>query len=142
MTKKPKLSVRLAQNEDGEAIKRLVQTGPEAFAPEGVDLDWTDIYPFWIVAEQGDRIVGALQVIPARPVGRVEMLSVDPELPDRERARVVRLFLDHTLEIMRKSKVQMFTSLVKFGNDRFKRAFKRRGGVGAEQGNIFLMRAF
>ncbi|MCP4900054.1 MAG: hypothetical protein GY906_24050 [bacterium] len=135
-------TIRIAQNEDGEAVRRLVQEGPDAFAPEGVELDWSEIYPFWVVAEDEEKIVGTVQLCMALPVGRVEMLSVDPDLSDRDRAKVVKGLTDYAITYMRRSGVQLFTSAVAFGNNRFKRAFKKRHGQIVEQANVFLMRTF
>ena len=52
------IDVRLAQNEDGIAIAALIKE--MGFA--GIqDLDWSDIYPYWLVAEMDGEIVGAVE---------------------------------------------------------------------------------
>ena len=43
-------------------------------------MDWSEVYPFWLVAED-EKIVGALQIILAKPIGWLEMLVLDTDYP-------------------------------------------------------------
>ena len=48
---------------------------------QGLDLgDWAGIYPYWLVAEREDQVIGALQILHGRPAGRLEFLGLDPTL--------------------------------------------------------------
>lgn len=84
MTRAP--IVRLAEDKDGEAVRRLVEK------QHGVleTLKWDRIAPYWLVAEINGEIVGALQTCPSRPVGRLEMLSLDKRLIHAARAVTVK----------------------------------------------------
>jgi len=78
--------LRLGKNEDGPRIGELVGLNFE--------VDWSDIEPWWVVAEIDGKVVGAVQVCPAKPVARVEMLAIDPELNHRARSEVVMRLRD------------------------------------------------
>jgi hypothetical protein len=84
MTKLPK--VRFAEDAEGEAVRQIVK------GQHGVSgaLKWDRINPFWLVAELDGRIVAALQTCPSRPVGRLEMLSLDRNLTVRQHAAVFK----------------------------------------------------
>jgi hypothetical protein len=53
-------------------------------------LQWDRIAPYWLVAEIGGEIVGALQTCPSRPIGRLEMLSLDRDLTHGAKALTVK----------------------------------------------------
>ena len=70
------ITVRLASNYEGDLIRELVYQN-------GFDLDWidwNDIYPFWLVALMEENIVGCIQVCLSRPIGRIELLSINPDI--------------------------------------------------------------
>lgn len=105
MTRAP--IVRLATDKDGEAVRRLVEK------QHGVleTLKWDRIAPYWLVAEMNGEIVGALQTCPSRPVGRLEMLSLDKRLIHAARAITVKALAYAGMACIRENgaeQVQMF----------------------------------
>lgn len=44
--------IRLAQNEDGDRLKELLKDQII------YDMDWSDIYPYWLVAKKDGKVVG------------------------------------------------------------------------------------
>lgn len=70
---KPK--IRPAQDSEGEAIYKLLKE--VGLVPEG--LDWSRVYPSWIVAEYKNEIIGCAQVLPGKPLGHIGFLAVTPQ---------------------------------------------------------------
>ena len=65
--------VRSAKNEDGPAISALLYA-------DGIDfrhLDWSNVGSSWLVADREGTVIGAIQFHPGKPIGRVEMLTLD-----------------------------------------------------------------
>ena len=128
---------RLATNDDGPVIANLCRLC------EFVELDaadWSDIAPYWVVAEHEERIVGALQVCLAKPIGRLEFMAVHPMLPERDRARVARHLGAYGDLVLRKHGVAYSAFHIAFTERAMKRALKRRGAVVMQSGNLMLKR--
>jgi len=67
--------IRSAVDKDGPTIAALL-----AFSgPDFRHLDWHSIGAGWIVADREGEIVGALQVCHGKPIGRLELLAIDPQ---------------------------------------------------------------
>ncbi len=135
------MKIRLAQNSDGPRIGELARAS--GFGVDG--LDWSDIYPHWLVAERDDPendagVVAAIQVSLGKPIGRLEMLVADRGLGHRERALVVRELLLQGLATLRQSGAQVAMGVLPFGERAYKRLLKRRGAVVAFSGNAMLKR--
>ena len=47
--------IRAAKNEEGLIVEKLVKEGTNFQDYDGWDIDWTDIEPYWLVAEVGRR---------------------------------------------------------------------------------------
>lgn len=78
--------IRLALDESGPLIGRLL-------AENGVILlgaDWSKVFPSWLIACDGDEVIGCIQVMPARPVGWCEFLYVRPSATFKMRAIAIR----------------------------------------------------
>ena len=111
--------------EDGEQIRGLVrQTGMDL---ADLDIDWSDIYPYWVVAEQDDLIVGAMQVSPGKPVGRMEMMCIELELGHRTRGEIVKKLIEHGEQVLKAHGCRVNASMVAFADKGFKRAMQKRG---------------
>ena len=129
-------SIRLATNADGPAIGNLVEAG--GFRVDGID--WTEVEPYWLVAENGVGIVGCLQVLPGKPIGRLEFLVVDDSLRHRERATIARDLGIQGYATLRLAGSQAASNMVPFNNKGFKRILKRRGARVMSSGNMFIKR--
>ena len=129
-------NIRLATDEDGPEIGNLVWQG--GFRVDGID--WTDIGPYWLVAENGAGIVGCIQVCPGKPIGRAEFLSVDEKLTHREQAVISKALVIQGCATLSLWGSQAASSMVSFKNKGFKRILKRRGARVMSSGNMFLKR--
>jgi len=65
----------IATDEMAPEIERLAKMTNFEF--EGWDIDWSRVYPSWLLAYHDGVAVGAVQALPGYPVGRVELLSID-----------------------------------------------------------------
>ncbi len=132
------IEIRIAKNSEGGVVRELVRES--GFAPESLAmLDWTDIEPYWIVAENG-KICGCLQVTVSKPIGRLEYLATDDALNFQQKARVVKKLLETGCNMIGQAGVHMLSGTVPFKYKGYKRMLKRRGAVITNQGNVFLKR--
>ena len=129
-----KIDVRLAQNPEGQQIKQLATES--GFGIE--DLDWSIVYPYWIVAEHEAIMTGAIQVCPSLPVGRLEMLCTPRELSHRMRAQTVKSLLLAGLEALRQHGSTMASGIIPFEMKSYKRMVKKRGGMVVANGNVMM----
>ena len=145
-----RISIRLATNADGPEIGNLVWRG--GFRVDGID--WSEVEPYWLVAEvsrqpsavsrqeikNGAKIVGCLQVLPGKPIGRLEFLVVDEALGHRERATIARDLGIQGYATLKLAGAQAASNLVDFKNKSLKRILKKRGARVMGSGNMFLKR--
>lgn len=130
------MNIRLATDADGPEIGNLVEAG--GFRVDGID--WTNIGPYWLVAENGAGIVGCLQVLPGKPIGRLEFLVVDDSLRHRERATIARDLGIQGYATLKLAGAQAASNMVNFRNKGLKRILKRRGARIMTSGNMFIKR--
>ncbi len=83
-----KPSIRVATNGDGERIRELLDENYSGLAE--IDLDWSDLNGNWLVAMDGDRAIGCLQVCPGKPVGYIDNLGLAAELSTGQRGITTR----------------------------------------------------
>jgi hypothetical protein len=140
------ITIRLATSADGPAIGALQESN--GFAFEDFGFDWTDIGANWLVAEHEDDIIGAIQVLPAKPFGRLESFVVDPTIGKKMRAVVVRDLGFAGYATLQQAGCQASLSTVYFrqgcSEDRstedWLKAASRRGLIVFDQGHIAIKR--
>ncbi len=125
------MNVRLAQDVDGPRIGELAKLS--GFTVDG--LDWSKVHPFWLVAED-EKIVGALQIILAKPIGWLEMLVLEPDLTELARARAVKKLAAAGMTALKGFGAQLVMFSVPFEEKSYKKALKKRGAVVTSTGNI------
>ena len=130
------ITIRLAQNSDGPRIGELVWES--GYMVE--DVDWTDIYPYWLVADVDGRLAGGLQVLPGKPMGRLELLAVEDALPHRTNALVVKSLILAGMATLTKAGAQLASGFIPFEYKSYKRMLKKRGGKVVAQGNMIESR--
>lgn len=131
------MNIRLAANEDGGRIRALVTD--TQIDIEG--LDWSDIYPYWLVAETGGNIIGCLNVALSKPIGRLDLLAIDKSLKPHARGRVVRALILQGIATLKASGASATLSAVPFQLRSYKRILKKHfGAVVAGQGNMIIKR--
>jgi hypothetical protein len=75
-----KVIIDLAPDELGPAIGAILEQ-------HGISgLDWSRVFPHWLIATVGDTVIGCVQVLPSRPVGYANFLHVSKSASFKERA--------------------------------------------------------
>ncbi len=131
-----KTSIRHATNTDGEAISELMFSA--GYDPRGTD--WSDIAPYWLVAEIDNKVVGAIQICYGKPMGRLDLTGILPELSAHRGARVYRDLVLSGLQTLHTFGAQTASGYVPFPNRNIKRFLKKIGGRSLGQGNFMEMR--
>lgn len=126
--------IRLAENNEGNILKSFAATN----GFDRVDMNWLDIYPYWLVAEYENKIIGTVQVCPSKPIGRLEMLYVKPEIQHSLRRIAVSMLLISGVETLKGYGCQVISGFVPFTMKAYKQFLKRRGAVSAGPGNLML----
>jgi hypothetical protein len=137
MVKRAKIEVRIANNDEGKFIADLCKN----MGFLGLDdLNWHNIYPHWLVAEMEGSIVGALEVLVGRPIGRAEFLCVSQELNQIEKARISQMLLINAMATLKLSGAETMMCIIPFSNKQLKRMVKNRGGTVCASGNMLTKR--
>ena len=131
------MNLRIADNSDGETIKNLCLLNHFGIADI---LDWSDIYPYWLVCEREGLILGALQVCPGKPIGRAEWLAIDPALEPVLRARVFKQLTNAAMQTLKLQGGQVVIFMVPFEMRAYKRLMKKHGCVVVASGNALAKR--
>lgn len=126
------MNVRFATNDDAPRVKELVEETQKI-----TGLDWSDIYPYWLVAEK-DEIVGCLNILMSKPLGRLELLSLDPKLGHYTRGRVAKALVYMGFGLLKAEGADGVLCIVSFSQKSFKKIIKRRGGIVVGQGNLMV----
>ncbi len=128
-------TVEMAKNEEGPIIGEIVRS-------HGFDIeaDWTDIFPYWLVAKHEGEILGCIQVLPGKPIGRIEMLAMRTDLGDVKRAKVGWRLGIAALSTLSIAGSQLASSIIPFEHKRYKRLLKKRGWIVYNQGNLMMAR--
>jgi len=133
-----KIDTRLARNDEGEIVKALVETAGFTF-PDW-DIDWSEIHPHWLMAEYQGKPVGAIQICYGKPVGRLEMLGIDPSIPKPLRAAVVFHIITFGCLTLYEYGAQAVSGMIPFSMPGYKKFAKKHGAVVIDSGNIVLRR--
>ena len=99
------------------------------------------MYPWWLVVEDRDgKINGMIQVCPATPIGRMEIMCIDVTLHTRLRSIVARALLDQGLATLRMAGCQGASGVIPFEQKSYKKIVKRHGWRVAVSGNLMIKR--
>lgn len=127
--------IRLAENSDGESLRELLAKSHG----EIVGLDWSDIYPYWLVAEKENRIVGCINLAPSKPIGRLDLLAIDPDLGPHARGKVVRALILQGLSTLKHQGCSGSVSSIPFNLRAYKKILKKHfGAIVIGQGNMVM----
>ena len=132
------IEIRCALNAEGERVRELVVQG--GYNVAGLDFDWSDIEPYWLVATVNGEIMGCLQMCPGKPVGRIELLSVHKDMGPRKRASIVQGLVYDAMAALKVSGSQAVACLINLESKSFKRILKKRGAVVLASGNLLIRR--
>ena len=131
------IEIRLASNEDGDRIRELVK---QVGFLDADNLDWRDIYPYWLVARIRGEVMGCIQVAMSKPVGYAEMLSIDQSVGHKTRALLVRELVLQANATLAKGGASMVAGLISFELKSFKRILKKHGAKVIRTGNVLAKR--
>lgn len=131
-------TIRIAGNEDGEKIAALLQQ--VGWDVKNVEIDWRDIYPYWLLAEQDGDFIGCIQTLLSKPVGRLEFLAVRPGLSHQLHALTVSALLLGGMATLKAHGVTLVAGTVPHDLKSYKRILKKRGGVVIGTGAVILKR--
>lgn len=107
VSSKQAVQVRLARCDEGPDLYRLYLASGKATLP---NLDWSqDLSPYWLVAEQGNHMVGCVQLRYSKPIGMIELLCLDPTLTAYQRAKVFKHLVEAALLAIHQSGAQAVT---------------------------------
>ncbi len=118
------MNIRLATNDDGGRIQELLTEG--GFTVEG--LDWSDIEPYWLVAEE-EQIIGCIQIILAKPVGWLEFLGLEPSLGKKRKARAMKALVSHGAALLKGFGAQLAMGTVPEDLESYLTVLRHRGAV-------------
>jgi hypothetical protein len=126
------IHVRFARDSEGMVIAQMVHCSHEAVP----HTTWEKVYPYWMVAEKDEEIIGCVQVCYSIPVGRMEFMSFLPNLPFRTRALAVKALLNLGALTLKKSGAQVVAGLLGFDQKVFKAHLKAEGCTVLASGNV------
>lgn len=134
MTRVP--TVRLALDTDGEAVRKLVQK------QHGIldTLKWDRIAPYWLIAEMNGEIIGALQTCPSRPIGRLEMLSLDYRLVPAVKAVTFKALALGGMTIIRGHGAEQVQMFLPEDLTEYREFLEGRGAVVLDTGHMLAKR--
>jgi hypothetical protein len=125
------LQIRLARDGvDSAQVEALVRTG--RIRINGVSFE--KLYPFWIVVEEDEEIVGCVQAVPALPFGYTEFLTTAPGLSHTKRAKLIKGLMLQT------GGSEIALGTVPTDMKAWKKVIKKRGGVNIGLCNVYAKR--
>ena len=130
------MKVRLAQDADGPRIGELARAS--GFGVEGID--WSRVHPFWLVVERDGEVVGTIQIILSKPIGWLEMLSLDPGLSHRDKAVAVKALVQFGAMSLGIFGAQMAMGSVPSELTGYMRVLAKRGVVDTGSGQTMAKR--
>lgn len=107
--------IRLALDTAGPEIGKLL-------AENGVVLEganWEKCFPNWLIATDGEAVIGCVQVMPAKPLGWLECLYVSPTAPFKMRAIAIRKLLGAGMATCHAAGCAYIAGMVDEGNLKF-----------------------
>ena len=108
---RPEVVIRMAKNDDGDRIAELMKKNG-FFQWDNWEIDWHDIEPSWLAAEINGVIEGVIQITPAKPIGRIEVLSINQDLPLLGKTRVARALTNHGMATLKMYGSQVVSSSI------------------------------
>lgn len=126
------VNIRLADNSEGQLIEKL--TNENGFTLEG--LDWSTVYPYWLVAIHEEEIIGAIQVCFGRPAGRLEFLSIKKEIDPRLKSSTIKKLLTSGGVSLSENGSKMTLIMVPFEMKSHKKALKKQDYIIVSNGNL------
>lgn len=131
-------SIRIATNLDGQEIHDLVDEMTMQYGYTLPHCNWNKIEPFWYVAEIGGYLLGAVQICIGRPIGRIELLAIRPQLSHTKKAKVMKSLVYHAFCAMKLDGIELACMLVADKENEFSRILERWGARFAVKGKMMF----
>ena len=133
------INIEIADDGMAPEIERLSKANHFEF--EGWEIDWSQVYPSWLVASIDDVVVGCVQVLPGIPLGRLEFLSVDMNLDREIRREIARKMALAGMESLKAQGGQGAAATVPYDRTGFHDLVEELGGSDINEGWIMVMRS-
>lgn len=131
------ITIRLMTPEEGPLVQQLVKAGG---GPSWDWLDWSRAYPYWLIGEIDGDAVGCVMVSPGTPFGRVEFLSVSPDLGHAEKAVLCRDLCYAGVASCQQMGSQAVISNIDTGDGAWRQIAEKRGWVVTGEGAYMMKR--
>lgn len=112
--------IRVGTPNDGPAIERLLKIG----GTELPGIQWEDNYPFWVVAEKNEKIIGCMQIMGSRPVAHGAFFVVHP---DHRNSSAAWKIYQYALSNLRAMGIAAISFFVDEDNQSYKDMIERHG---------------
>lgn len=130
------VTVRPAFNAEGPEIGRLAAKAGFSLP----DLNWSLVSPYWLVAEHEGLLIGAIQLCPSVPIGRLELLCLDPDVRQIAKGLAAKKLLIHGCAALAKCGAQYVSGMVDDGLDSYEAILQKRGAFRQTHGALYLMK--
>lgn len=127
-----KVVIRLALDETGPLIAGILKEN-------GIELpgaDWNHVFPHWLIACDGDEVIGCLLVLPAKPVGFCEFLHVKPGAGFKMRAIAIRKLVAAGIATVYHGNASYVAAIVDGKNQKFYDVLTKIGGHAISAGAV------
>jgi len=130
------MNVRFATNDEGLRVAELLDVS--GFTID--DLDWSEIYPNWLIAEENEEVIGCLQIIPSKPVGWLELLSLERNMGKKRKARAVKALVSNGAALLKGMGAQVAMGVIPADLGEYIKVLEHRGAREANRGIILAKR--
>ena len=127
--------VRLATPDDEPFLAGFIDFGD-------IEVEWAGAHESWLVAEEDDELLGAIQVTPSKPIGHIEFLTVKKSLASRKRFEISMSLSEGARLCLVANGTPNARVMVEFENTMMKKLLKKYfNGSVVNQGNLVWVRA-
>ncbi len=133
----PDIKVRLARDDEAQVVANLVA---EIWHVPGMDLEFSRVFPYWLLAEIAGDPVGTINVRHSLPLWSVEMLSIDPLISKRHRGAVARMLTSSAMAMALSDGAQGVVGLIPDDMESYKKVAERREYQEIAHGSLMLGR--
>jgi len=131
-----RVQIRLAVDAAGSAIAEVLKEN-------GIELpgaSFEKVWPNWLLACDGDTVIGVLQVMPSKPIAYCEMLCVRPKVSFKLRAIAIRKLIQQGIATAYHGGASYVACNVDFGNDKFENVVEKLNVVRMCERTLFMKR--
>lgn len=129
------ITIRVAQPHEGALVQALYNA---CGGTHGDYLDWTDIFPYWLIGEVHGVPSGIVMAGPGKPFGRVDFLYMLPLLSKKHKALLSRDLCFAAAETCRRLGSSATVSTVRLDDVSWKKIAQKRGWVPMCEGTFLI----